>query len=62
MTNEEENLINQCSGDTKVATEKTKYGYKNIYQIGDRMVVLEFLQYANGEDDYDDELARVSYV
>lgn len=55
----EEDYINQCSSETKVLSEATKYGFINTYKVNGGTVTLTFQQYANGENDYDDELVDV---
>ena len=55
----EEKYINQCSSKNRESREYTKYGFIDTYKVNGAKVVMEFHQYANGEDDYDDELVSV---
>lgn len=55
----ETEIINQCSSETLKEKKPTRYGYDAIYQVEDKKVVLSFHQYANGDNDYDDELIFV---
>lgn len=55
----EDYYINECSSKTQIGREYTKYGYKNDYAVEDKTVSLYFNQFANGPDDYYDELIQV---
>lgn len=51
--------INKCSSNNEIGKSYTKYGYSKTYSIEDKFVTLYYNQYANGADDYDDELVDV---
>jgi len=55
----EEYYINECSSKNEVSRSDTKYGYSKTYSVEDKIVTLYFNQYANGSDDFDDELVQV---
>ena len=51
--------LNKCDGSSLVKKIPTPYGYIAEYKVEDQKVVLTFNQYANGEDDFDDELVEI---
>lgn len=53
---------NKCCGQNQIERKTTPYGYISIHQVEDKKVVLTYYQYANGEDDYDDELVNVKIL
>lgn len=56
----EDYLINQCSSKNKIKTEHTTFGKINVYKVGSQEISLTFNTYANGEDDFDEELVAVT--
>jgi hypothetical protein len=55
---DENYYLNQCSSETEIGRDYTKYGYNVTHSIEDKIVTLHFYCYSNG-DDYDDELVEV---
>ena len=53
---DESYYINKCNSSNEVSKVVGEYGYTKTYQVEDKQVALTFNQYANGGDDYDDEL------
>lgn len=51
--------LSQCSSANETRRINTKYGYKSIHSVEDKKVILEFHQYADGEDDFSEELVNV---
>ena len=59
ISSKDENwYINKCSSFNKIKDEPTPYGTVKTYQVGNEEVELYFMMYANGEDDYDEELVE----
>lgn len=55
----EAHYLNKCNSENQVGKKETKYGYVATHIVENKKVVLTFNQYANGEDDYDDELVNI---
>lgn len=54
--------VNKCDALNKIKVEHTVFGKKETHQIEDKKVELTFNTYANGGDDYDDELVDVKII
>lgn len=52
--------INKCNSNSKVSRQSTRSGFIETYQVEDKKIVMSYNQYANGDDDYDNELSDIT--